>query len=166
VHICTAGCRPLLRALRFAQHNNMFQQADCNHSLVFILWQKPHSICHPLLSCSKHCLCDVHVCRASKMAMSIIMTCKNIAYAISHVRVRFWIPSWGACQPWKHFQDLLVLKSFLINWLLVRLAHLCTQCTDHPCSNCSNHIPGSSLHCLHSKYLCRTSVLLFSKKGD
>jgi hypothetical protein len=65
VHIRTAGCQPLLRALRFAQHNNnMFQQADCIQSLVFILWPKPHSICHPLLSYSEHCLCDVHVCRA------------------------------------------------------------------------------------------------------
>jgi hypothetical protein len=61
VHICTAGCQPLLRALRFAQQNNtVFQQADCIHTLVFILWPKAHSTCHSLLSCSKHCLCDVH----------------------------------------------------------------------------------------------------------
>jgi hypothetical protein len=66
VHICTAPCQPLLQALRFPQHNNMFQQADCIHSLVFILWPKPHSICHPLLSYSKPCLCDVHICRAQQ----------------------------------------------------------------------------------------------------
>jgi hypothetical protein len=43
VHICTAWSLPLLRALRFPQHNNMmFQQADCIHSLVFILWRNPH----------------------------------------------------------------------------------------------------------------------------
>jgi hypothetical protein len=58
VQICTAGSQPLLRALRLAQNNdNMFQQADCIHSLVFILWPKPYSICNPLLSYSKHCLC-------------------------------------------------------------------------------------------------------------
>jgi hypothetical protein len=41
VCICSAGCQPLLRALRFAQHNNnMFQLADCIHSLALILWPK------------------------------------------------------------------------------------------------------------------------------
>jgi hypothetical protein len=64
LHIWIAGCLPLLRALRFAQHNNMFQQADCTHSLVLILWPKPNSICHPLSSYSKHCLSDMHVRRA------------------------------------------------------------------------------------------------------
>jgi hypothetical protein len=34
VHICTAGCQPLLRALRLAQQDNMFQQADCIHILA------------------------------------------------------------------------------------------------------------------------------------
>jgi hypothetical protein len=65
VHICTAGCQPLLRALRFAQHN-MFQQAACMFSLLFTLWPEPHSICPPLSRYSKHCLSDVHVHRAAQ----------------------------------------------------------------------------------------------------
>jgi hypothetical protein len=68
VHIFTAGCQPLLRALRFAQHNNnMFQQAHYMHGLVFILWPKPRSNCHPLSSFSKQCLSDVHVPWAPKL---------------------------------------------------------------------------------------------------
>jgi hypothetical protein len=111
VQVCTSWCQPHQRALRFAQHNNnIFQQADCMHSLFSILWPKPHSICHPLnkkktlLSNSKQCLCDVPVRRAPKQLepMSIIMTCQNIAYIISHVNTEFWIASWGCCQPWTH----------------------------------------------------------------
>jgi hypothetical protein len=38
VQFCTAGRQPLLLALRFSQHNNnMFQQADCIHSLVYVV---------------------------------------------------------------------------------------------------------------------------------
>jgi hypothetical protein len=27
----------------------------------------------------------------------------------------------------------------------LRLAHLCAPCTDHPCSNCSENLPESSI---------------------
>jgi hypothetical protein len=73
----------------------------------------------------------------------------------------FWIASWGGCQPWTHFQHSVVPRSFLISWSLVRLAHFCTPCTDHPCSNRSENLPGSSFYHLFSKYANRTSVLLF-----
>jgi hypothetical protein len=46
----------------------------------------------------------------------------------------------------------------------LRLAHLCTPCTDHPCSNCSENLPGCSFQRLFFKYASRTSVLLSSKK--
>jgi hypothetical protein len=46
----------------------------------------------------------------------------------------------------------------------LRLAHLCTPCTDHPCSNCSENLPGCSFQRLFFKYASRTSVLLLSKK--
>jgi hypothetical protein len=39
-----------------------------------------------------------------------------------------------------------VPRSFLINWPAARLAHLCILCTDHPCSNCSENLPGSSFY--------------------
>jgi hypothetical protein len=50
-----------------------------------------------------------------------------------------WIASWGVHPLWPHLQDSLVPRSFLVNWPLVRLAHLCTPCTDQPCSNRSEN---------------------------
>jgi hypothetical protein len=62
-----------------------------------------------------------------KMSMSIIiMTSLNIAYLISHVNTEFSNASWGGCQPWTHFQDSLVPRSFLINGLW-RDLHICAH---------------------------------------
>jgi hypothetical protein len=66
------------------------------------------------------------------------------------------------CQPWTHFQDPLVPRSFLRNWPLVRFAHLCMSCTDHPCSNCSENLPGSSFHHLLSNM--QTKLVFFCSK--
>jgi hypothetical protein len=49
---------------RICLANTVFQQASYIAILVLILWPIPHSICHLLLSCNKHFLCDVHVHRA------------------------------------------------------------------------------------------------------
>jgi hypothetical protein len=68
------------------------------------------------------------------------------------------------CQPWTHFQDSHVPRSFLINWPLASLAYLCTPCADHSCSNCSGNLPGSLFHHLRFKYANRTSVLLLRKR--
>jgi hypothetical protein len=63
----------------------------------------------------------------------------NIAYIISHINTEFWIASWGACQPWTHFQYLLVPRSFLINWPF-------ETCTSHSrdglCTVCTEAIPA------------------------
>jgi hypothetical protein len=80
--------------------------------------------------------------------------------------LRFRIASWGAWQSWTHFQDSLVPRPFLINWAVVRLAHVCPPATYHPCSNRSESLPESSFHCLLSKYASITSVHLFKKNGD
>jgi hypothetical protein len=62
------------------------------------------------------------------------------------------------------FKDARVPRSFLINWPLVRLAHLCMPCIDHTCRNCSENLLGSSIHCLLSEYANRTSFLSFRAK--
>jgi hypothetical protein len=33
-----------------------------------------------------------------------------------------------------------------LHWQLARLAHLCTPYTNHPCSTCSETLPGRSFH--------------------
>jgi hypothetical protein len=141
----------------------MFQQSNCIHSLMFIVWPKPHSTCHPLLSCSKHCLCDVHVCIALKMPMSILLTSLNIAYIISNVNTEF-LDSFldGLQASGTTFQDSLATRALLISW-----PYLCetrTLCTDHPFSNCSENRPRSSCHHLLSKYANRTSLFSVQEK--
>jgi hypothetical protein len=92
-----------------------------------------------------------------KVAMSIIMIPKTLHTYFYSSMLSFKIASWGACQPWTHFQDLLVPRSFLINWPFLRLAHLCTPCTDLPCSNCSQNLPGFS-----ASFLNMQADLVFS----
>jgi hypothetical protein len=149
VHFCTAGCQPLLRALRFAQHNNnMFQPADCLHSLVFILWPKPHSICRPLSSFSKHCLSDMHVRRAQnslpKSGHEHYHDSLNIAYIISYVNTEFLDCFMGGLPALDTFSRFTCPQIIPDKLTFLRLAHLCTPCTDHPCSNCSENLPGCS----------------------
>jgi hypothetical protein len=50
-----------------------------------------------------------------------------------------------------------------MNWPLVSLAHLCTPCTEHPCSKCSESLSGISFYHLLFKHVDRTSVILFRK---
>jgi hypothetical protein len=168
VHICTAGCQPLLRALRFAQqNNNMFQPTDFIHSSVFIVWPKPHSICHPLSSFSKHCLSDVHVCRAQKQPKSgheHYHDSLNVAYIISHVNTELLDCFMGGLPALDTFPRFTCPQIIPHKLAFLRLEHLCTPCTDHPCSNCSEILPRCSFQRLSFKCASRTSVLQFSKK--
>jgi hypothetical protein len=49
--------------------------------------------------------------------------------------------------------------------LFMSLTHLYTPCTDHPCSKCSEKMPGSSFYHHLFKITYRTSILLFRKNG-
>jgi hypothetical protein len=91
------------------------------------------------------------------------MICQNVAYTISLANTEFLDCFMGEVANLlkTYSQDSLVPRAFLINWPLVRLAHLCKPCTDHPCCNCSENSPGSSIYCLLSKYANRTRVLFF-----
>jgi hypothetical protein len=147
VHICTAGCQPLLRALRFAQHNNnMFQPADCIHTLVFIL----------------NCIQFATPCRPS--ASTVCLTCTfaepqnslpksghehyhdslNIAYIISHVNTEYLDCFMGSLPALDTFPRFTCPQIIPHTLAFLRLAHLCTLCTDHSCSNCSENLPGCS----------------------
>jgi hypothetical protein len=171
VHICTAGCQPLLRALRFVQHNNnMFQPAECIYIVVFILWPKPHSICPPLSSFSKHCLSDIQLFsepqnRLPKSGHEHYHDSLNIAYIISHINTEFLDCFTGGLPALDTFPRFTCPHNIIPHKLaFLILAHLCTLCTDHPCSNCSENFPGCSFQRLLSKYASRTSVLLLTKK--
>jgi hypothetical protein len=169
VHICTAGCQPLLRALRFSLHNNnMFQPAESIYIFVFILWPKPHSICHPLCSsASTVCL----TCTFAEPQNSLPKSghehyhdSLNIAYIISHINIEFSYCFMGGLPALDTFPRFTCPQIIPHKLAFLRLAHLCTPCTDHPFSNCSENLPGCSFQRLLSKYASRTSVLLLSKK--
>jgi hypothetical protein len=78
--------------------------------------------------------------------------------------LRFWVASWWGSQHLAHYPEKHVPRS-LLNMSLASLAHFCMPCRDHPCSNCSEKIPGSSFHHLLFQYANRTSVVLLKKKG-
>jgi hypothetical protein len=90
----------------------------------------------------------------------------------------FWIASWGVASLGHIFK--IHLFESLSHWPLVRLVHLCTPCTNHPFSNCSENLPGgkeevnspcnlpggSSFHHLLFEYAIRSSVLLFKSSRN
>jgi hypothetical protein len=168
VNIYTAGCQPLLRALRFAQHNNMLQQADCIHSLVFMLWPKlvqSATHCHP--SASTVCLTCTFAGPQNSLPKSgheHYYDFLNIAYIISHVNTEFLDCFMGGLPALDTFPRFTCPQIIPHKLAFLRLSHLCTPCTDHPCSNCSENLPGSSCQRLLSTYASRTSVLQLSKK--
>jgi hypothetical protein len=145
----------------------MSQPADCIHILVFILWPKPHSICHPLSSFSKHCLSD-HFAEPQnslpKSGHEHYHDSLNIAYIISHVNTEFLDCFMGRLPALDTFPRFTCPQIIPHKLAILRLAHLCTPCTDQPCSNCSENLPGCSFQRLFIKYASRTSVLLFRKK--
>jgi hypothetical protein len=151
----------------------MFQPADCIHISVFILWPKPHSICHPLSSFSKHCLSDLHVCRAPKQLAQSghehYHDSLNIAYIISHVNTEFLDCFMGGLPALDTFPRCTCPQIIPHKLAFLRLAHLCTLCTDHPCSNCSENLPGCSLPSFSASFLNVQAELVFScsaKNGD
>jgi hypothetical protein len=165
VHICTAGCQPLLRALRFAQHNSMFQQADCIHSLVSILATTIQYATHCCLTESTVCAICMFaepqtVC--PKMPMSIIMTCSNMAYIISHINSGFLDCLMGG------LPSLDTFSRFTCPLIILHRLAFGETCTfvhpvhNHPCCNCSEILPGSSFHWL---LLNMQTELVFSYSG-
>jgi hypothetical protein len=88
----------------------------------------------------------------------------NIAYIISHINTEFLDFFMGGLPALDTFPRFACPQIIPNKLAFLRLAHLCTPCTDHPCSNCSENLPGIySLQRLLSKYASRTSVLQFSK---
>jgi hypothetical protein len=88
----------------------------------------------------------------------------NIAYIISHVNTEFLDCFMGGLPALDTFPRFTCPQIIPHKLAFLRLAHLCTLCTDHPCSNCSQNLPGCSFQRLFFKYASRTSVLLSSKK--
>jgi hypothetical protein len=75
----------------------------------------------------------------------------NIAYIISHVNTEFLDCFMGGLPALGTFPRFACPQIIPHKLAFSRLAHLCTPCTDHPCSNCSENLPGCSFQCLLSK---------------
>jgi predicted RNA-binding Zn-ribbon protein involved in translation (DUF1610 family) len=88
----------------------------------------------------------------------------NIAYIISHINTEFLDCFLGGLPALDTFPRFTCPQIIPHKLAFLRLAHLCTPCTDNPCSNCSKQFPGCSFQRLLSKYASRTNVLLLSKK--
>jgi hypothetical protein len=88
----------------------------------------------------------------------------NIAYIISHVHTEFLDCFMGRLPALDTFPRFTCPQIIPRKLAVLRLAHLCTPCTDHPCSNCPESLPGCSFQRLFFKYASRTSVRLFGKK--
>jgi hypothetical protein len=89
----------------------------------------------------------------------------NIAYIISHINTEFSDCFMGGLPALDTFPRLTCPQIIPHKLAFLRLAHLCTPCTDHPFSNCFENFLGCSFQHLLSKCASRTSVLLLSKKG-
>jgi hypothetical protein len=122
VHICTAGCQPLLQTLRFSRTT----AARFRKLTAYIVWR---SFCgQNLLQFANHCCpaaSTVHVmCTFAEPQNSLPKNAHehyhdliNIAYINSHViNSDFAFVYVGGCQPSPYFQDLLVPRSFLMKW--------------------------------------------------
>jgi hypothetical protein len=107
----------------------MSQPADCIHILVFILWPKPHSICHTLPSFSKHCLsADFAEPQNSlpKSGHEHYHDSLNIAYIISHVNNEFLDCFMGGLPALDTFPRITCPQIIPHKLALLRL-HICAR---------------------------------------
>jgi hypothetical protein len=154
LYIRTAGCQPLLQTLSFAQHrHNMFQQADYMHSLVLILWPKPHSICPCCPAASTVCVTFTFAEPQKSLPKNAHDHCNDLLKHFIKTRHNFTHVSTE------------IFYCFLggLPALQLSFALLYRLCTDHPCFNCSDFLPGSSFHNLLFNYANRTRIIFSGK---
>jgi hypothetical protein len=100
-------------------------QADYIEIRVLILWPIPHSISHPLLSCSKHFPC--HVRGAQEYLTSAYehyTNCNNHAYIIAHINTGFLDCIMWGLRAWPHhFHDQLYIKRLRCAWQAQHAMH-------------------------------------------
>jgi hypothetical protein len=168
VHICTAEPN------HFCGPSDLLSTTTCfSQLIVYIVWCS---------SCGQHLIQFATPCRPS--ASTVCLTCTfaepqnslpksghehdhdslNIAYIISHVNTEFSDCFMGGLPALDTFPRFTCPQIIPHKLAFLRLAHLCTPCTDHPCSTCSENFSGCSFQRLLSEYASRTSVLLLSKK--